>query len=496
MPRSTIPKTGRAHDQIMAELDAGMADDADFRGGRTFSLVYWAGDHHHKLVAAAHDRYVAHNALNPMAFPGLKQMENQVVAMSASLLNAPAQAAGTMSSGGTESILLAVKTWRDRARKRRPWVRRPNLVGPATIHPAFAKAGHLFDVALHLVPTDTDGIFDPDRLAARVDRNTVMAVCSAPQYVHGVVDPIPQVADRMVARGVPLHVDACFGGFIQPWLERLGVEMPVWDFRVPGVMSISADLHKFGYTAKGASVLLYRDVSTLRHQFFVSTDWAGGLYASPGLAGTRPGGPIAAAWASLQGMGQDGYLDRARVALDAVNRLRAGIRQIPELRLLGRPHSVIATWAAAEDGQGRRAVDIYAVADLLHAKGWSVDRQQRPPSMHNTVTAANAPVIDAYLDDLRASVAAVRADPSLSRSGEAAVYGTMARVPLRGLVKRNVLDMMEKMYGPQGEMPDLSGDGGGIAPWQQRLLDATEPLLDATRRLRTRLGTRIGRGVR
>ena len=471
MTRTTIPVHGRDHDAVLRDLDAMGQDDADFKGGRTWSMIYWAGDAHHDLVRAAHDRYLAHNALNPMAFASLKRMESQVVSMSASLLNGPASATGTMTSGGTESIMLAVKTWRDRARKRRPWVRRPNIVAPVTVHPAFAKAGHLFDVDLRLVPVDEDGVVDPALLARRIDRNTVLVVASAPQYVTGAVDPIPEIAAAAAAKGVPVHVDACFGGFIQPWLERLGVDMPAWDFRVPGVMSMSADLHKYGYAAKGASVVLYRDSAILRHQFFVSTDWPGGLYASPGLAGTRPGGPIAAAWAALMGMGEDGYIDRARDALEASERLRAGLGQIPDLRVLGLPHSTITTWTARTDERGTPAVDIYAVADLLAAKGWSVDRQQRPPSVHNTATAANLPVIDEYLADLRSAIAQAKADPSLSRAGDAAVYGLMARVPLRGMVKQGVLDLMEKMYGPDAVLPELSGDGNAVPAWGQRALD-------------------------
>lgn len=471
MARTTIPVLGRDHDAVLHDLDGMGAGDADFKGGRTWSMVYWAGDHHHDLVRAAHDRYLATNGLNPMAFASLKRMEAEVVSMSAALLHGPDSATGTMTSGGTESILLAVKTWRDRARKRRPWVRRPNLVAPATVHPAFAKAAHLFGVSLRLVPTDEHGLVDPKRLARRIDRSTVLVVASAPQYVTGTVDPIPEIAALAAARGVPVHVDACFGGFIQPWLERLGVDMPAWDFRVPGVMSMSADLHKYGYAAKGASVVLYRDVSMLRHQFFVSTDWAGGLYASPGLAGTRPGGPIAAAWAALMGMGEDGYIDRARGALDASERLRAGLHQIPELRILGLPNSTITTWTAQDD-----AIDVYAVADLLAARGWSVDRQQRPPSVHNTATAANLPVIDEYLADLRAAIDQAKADPSLSRAGDAAVYGLMARVPLRGMVKRGVLDLMEKMYGPDAVLPELSGQDSAVPEWGQRALDLAERL--------------------
>ncbi|RME29435.1 MAG: aspartate aminotransferase family protein, partial [Deltaproteobacteria bacterium] len=429
------------------------------------------------LVEQAHDRFLATNGLNPMAFQSLKRMEEEVVAMSASLLHAPPEASGTMTSGGTESIILAVKTWRDRAaaRRRIPARRPPEVVAPVTVHPAFAKACHLLGMRLRTVAVDRDGLVDPSRLLRAIGRRTVLVVASAPQYPHGAVDPIPEIAAGAARRGVPMHVDACFGGFLLPWLERLGVTMPTWDFRVPGVQSISADLHKYGYAAKGASVLLYRDASTLRHQFYVSTDWPGGIYASPGLAGTRPGGPIAAAWAALQGLGEAGYLDLTRQTWEAAEALRAGIADIAALRLLGQPHSSIVTWTAADD-----RLDIYAVADLLQARGWSVDRQQDPPAVHCSCTPANLPVIPRYLADLRECVDEALRRPDLAFRGDAAVYGMMARVPVRGLVRKGVLDLMEQMYGADPEAPSLS-EAPALPAWGQRALDRVDRL---RRRLR------------
>lgn len=477
-PRRRIPETGRPHDELLAELATYAEHDVDFRGGRTWSMVYWAGDDHHKVCEKAHNLFMAKNALNPMAFKSLKRMERDVVQMTASMLNAPETAVGTMTTGGTESLLLAVKTYRDRARKRRPWVRRPNLVAPETIHVAFDKASHYFGVEKRVAPVLADGRVDVDALASLVDRNTIMLAASAPQYPHGTVDPIPEIAALAAKKKLPLHVDACFGGFMQPWLERLGVPMPVWDFRVPGVTSVSADLHKYGYAPKGSSVIVYRDMSLLRHQFFAVTGWSGGIYISPSLPGTRSGGSIAAAWASLMAMGEDGYLRLARGAWDAAERLRAGVAAIDGLVVLGRPESTIVTWAAddavppgpANAGAGGRAggaggvIDVYAVADQLAAKGWAIDRQQRPPSVHCTVNANNAPVVDAYLADLREAVAHVRAHPDLARAGEAAVYGLMAKIPVKGLVEREVIKIMEQLYGADGGDLDLAAprDGGGL----------------------------------
>lgn len=452
--RTQLPDTGIAHADLLAELDASKGGDADYRGGRTWSLVYWAGEDHRKLLADVSGRFVSENALNPMAFKSLQRLEREVVEMALGLFNAPPGATGTMTSGGTESLLLAVKTHRDRARAKHPWILRPNMVVPETAHVAFDKAAHLFGVRRKVARVGPDGAVDVAHMAQLIDTQTIMLVGSAPQYAHGTVDPIAEIGALALRRGVPLHVDACFGGFVMPFLERLGVDAPTWDFRVPGVTTLSADLHKYGFAAKGASLLLHRDPATLRHQFFVATGWAGGIYVSPGLPGTRPGGPIAAAWAAMRALGESGYLALAKDALQAATQLRTGILQIPGLELLGRPHSTIVTWASDDP-----AVDVYAVADLLQADGWGVDRQQLPPSVHLTVNASNLPVVDRYLTDLRAAVAYVRLHPELRSAGDAAVYGLMAKVPelagrLGGRFLRDaVLDAALPLYTGGGESP-------------------------------------------
>ncbi len=441
--RARIPTRGRPADGVLTDMESFRARDANYKGGRTFSLVYWAGDAHHDLLKRAHGMYMAENALNPMAFQSLKRMEAEVVEMTAGLLSAPPSAVGSMTSGGTESLMVAVFAARERARVKRPWVRRPNVVMPTTAHVALDKAAHWLGVRIKRVPVDAKGRADLRAVKRAVDRNTVLIVGSAPSYPWGVVDPIVEMAAIARRRRIPMHVDACFGGYILPWLERLGVWFPGWDFRVPGVTSISADVHKYGYAAKGASVLLYRDMDHMRHQFFVATHWPGGVYASPSMQGTRPGGPIAAAWAAMQGMGESGYLDKAREAWDAAERLRAGIRTLPGLRVLGLPHSTVVSYTSDDPG-----LDVYALADQLEAAGWHVDRQQDPPSIHCSVGAANAGVIDDYLADLGRAVSVVRADPSLATRGNAAMYGVIAAIPVRGLTDRAVRDAMAQMYAP------------------------------------------------
>lgn len=485
MPRARIPDRPEAADQVVASLEAARSADVDWRGGRVFSLVYHAGEAHEELIRRAHALYASGNLLNPMAFRGLRRLEAEVVEMAASLFAGPDGAVGAVTSGGTESILVAVAALRDRARRERPWIRSPELVVPRTVHPAFDKAAHYFGIKLRKVEVGADLRADVRGTARRIGRSTIGLVGSAPQYAHGVIDPIAELGELAARHRLPLHVDACLGGFVLPWIERLGRPVPPWDFRVPAVTSISADLHKFGYGGKGASVLLWRSMELMKHQFFVATDFPGGIYASPTLLGTRPGGPIAAAWAALRGLGAEGYLELTRAALAAADTLRAGIRAIPGLVLLGDPDSIIVAWAAAPGGP-----DIYAVADRLEARGWAADRQQRPASVHLTCTANHLAVAEAYLADLGDAAAEVARDPALARGGSAPMYGMMARVPLRGplggparlLLRSSVRKVLESMYAPGAILPDLS-DATAASPAGR--------LADAAARVRTLLKKRL-----
>jgi sphinganine-1-phosphate aldolase len=443
---AVIPQKGRQADEIIDDLRARTSADTNWRKGRVFSLVYHAGEAHEKLLHRAYSIYASTNLLNPMAFGSLKQMEREIIEMAAGLFHGPSSCVGTVTSGGTESILCAVAAYRDRARRKKPWILRPEIVVPQTIHPAFDKAAHYFGVKLVKVPVGPDFRADVRAMKKAISWKTIAMVASAPQYPHGVVDPIGELGKVAQKRGIPLHVDACVGGFVLPWLEQIGRSVPLWDFRVPGVTSISADLHKFAYAGKGASTLVWRSLDDMKHQIFVATDFPGGIYASPTMIGTRPGGPIAAAWAALQSFGAEGYKELATQAADAADRLRAGITTIPGLALLGQSDSTIVSYAVV-------AHDTYALADRLEAKGWTVDRQHRPASIHLTVTANHAPIVDDYLADLRAALAEVRADPTLAKSGTAPMYGLAAKMPIRRLVAGNVRKVIANMYAPGGGTP-------------------------------------------
>lgn len=467
-----IPERGVPHADLVRSLEGLAEGDADWRSGRVFSLVYHADDAHSELLKQASSRFFSENGLNPMAFKSLRRMEAEVVRMSADMLHGGADVVGTMTSGGTESLLLAVKTYRDRARRKRPWIRSPEAVMPETAHPALDKGGHYFGVKIRYAPVGPGGRVDVRALGRLINRNTVMLAASAPQYPHGIVDPIEEIGHLAEEAGLPLHVDACIGGFMLPWLEKLGEPVPLWDFRVPAVTSISADLHKYGYTAKGASVLLYRNMDLLRDQFFATTNWPGGIYISPSIPGTRPGGPIAAAWAGMQAMGQEGYLEHTRKALQAHTRLKRGIAAIPGLRTIGSEHTLLLCWGSAD-----KAIDVYAVADQLEDKGWHVDRQQNPASLHLTVTSLHLPVVDQYLADLAEAVDHVRRHPELKSRGNAAMYGMMAKVPFRGMVKGAVLQVMEQLYGG-GDAEPLGQDNGIVGKLMSRYGGEVLGLLD------------------
>jgi glutamate/tyrosine decarboxylase-like PLP-dependent enzyme len=323
------------------------------------------------------------------------------------------------------------------------------MVVPESVHVAWEKGAEYFDVKAVHAPLTRDFRVDVDAARKLINRNTVLIGASAPSYPHGMVDPIPELAALAQEKNLPLHVDSCLGGFLLPFVEKLGYPVTPFDFRVPGVTSISADVHKYGFGAKGASVILYRDMRTLRHQFFVYENWPGGIFISPALLGTRPGGAIAAAWAAMMAIGEGGYIDIARRIMDITRRLIDGINAIPEIYVLGDPPMSVFAYTSRS-----RDVNIYAVADQMEKKGWHIDRLHRPEALHAIVMPAHENISEQYLDDLRESVDIVKKNPELATKGGAAMYGMIAQVPLRGMVKSNVLKMMEDIYGPEAKLPE------------------------------------------
>ena len=433
-----IPTTGRPHDEILDEMRHLHDEDADWHSGHTWSLVYHAGDEHTAFLKDAYGVFFSENALNPLAFPALRGFEAEVVRMTASMLHGDDQVAGTMTSGGTESLLMAVKTYRDWGRVT-SGITEPEMVLPTTAHAAFDKAAHYFGVHAVRIPVGDDLRADPVAMEAAITPNTVLMVGSAPDYPHGQIDPIVRLAQIALDRGIGFHVDACLGGFLVPWAEQLGVAVEPWDFRNSGVTSMSADVHKYGFAAKGASTILYRTPDLRRFQFHVTADWPGGIYASPSMAGTRPGGAIAAAWAALQAIGVDGYLQMTEQILATTRSLIDGVRAIPGLQILGDPQLSVFSFTGTD-------VDPFAVADAVEAHGWHIDRQIRPSSLHLMVTPAHTDVVEGFLVDLAAAVEEVRANPQASTVGQAAMYGMMTTLPDSGMLEEIVLQMLDSLY--------------------------------------------------
>ena len=398
-----MDQSGEPADAVLAALADLRRDDVAWAAGRTFSLVYDGGPAVHDVAERAARLFLHENALNTAAFPSLATIQSDVVGWTGELLHAPPGAAGFLTSGGTESIQCAVLAARERARAERG-VTDPEIVVAESAHAAFHKSAHLFGLRAVTTPVRGDWTADVEAMAAAVGPRTVLVVGSAPQYPQGVLDDIPAIAEVAASVGANCHVDACMGGFVLPFAERLGRDVPAWDFRVEGVHSISADVHKLGYAPKGVSVILHRSKDLRRYQTFVFDGWLGGRYGSPNLQGTRSGAPMAAAWAVMRRLGVDGYVELTARTLDAADRLRAGIAGIEGVRVLG--DSAFHVVAMAADGGG---VDVFAVGDDLRAHGWYLDRQGPPDTLHATVSQGNAATVDAYLADLADAVAARRA---------------------------------------------------------------------------------------
>jgi glutamate/tyrosine decarboxylase-like PLP-dependent enzyme len=388
----SFPKTGRNSGELMSELNELRSGDLDWRSGRAFSLVYNADDPElEELLHEVGSMFLHENALNPFRYATLLKMETEVIAMAADLFGATC---GSMSSGGTESIFLAVYTARQHARAK--GIIAPKLLCTDTAHPAFAKACHYLDVEMVALAHGEDGRGVVERYAEAIDADTAVLVASAPCYPFGVIDPVSQIAALAQENDLLCHVDACLGGWMLPWWERLGVELPAWDFRVPGVTSLSADIHKYGYAFKGASVVMYRDRDLYQHQIFMYDSWPGGLYASSTSAGTRPGGPIAGAWTAITHLGEEGYLRLARRVLDATRRFQAGISAIDGLSVTSNPDLSVFEF-------GSTTHNMDAICDRMDEMGWNLDRQQG--GLHLMVAPGHDKVVDQFLADLAHAVA-------------------------------------------------------------------------------------------
>ena len=402
--RSALPAVGLSRGEIFARMKALSADDIDWRHGRVPLYVFKASD---EIAALGRDAFVEFFTENGLggkrAFFGLKRMEDEIVAMGLSLFHAPEDAAGFFTTGGSESIIAAVMACRDYVRAqtgREEW--RGNIVLPWSAHPAFTKAARLMDLELRRVPVAPNYRADVAAMARAIDADTMLLVGSAPCFSYGTIDGIADLGRLAQERGLWLHVDACVGGYLAPFAAKAGYPVPAFDFMVPGVMSMSADLHKFGFCPKPASTVFYRSVDRAACQPFETDDWPGGKFATATLVGTRPGGAIAGAWATLQAMGERGYVDTARQIMELAGTYRRGIEAIG-LDVVGHPDLSILCFTSRE-------IDMLRVGEVMATRGWLPGLVRTPHAMHLMLSMLHAAACQDYLRDLRESVAQVRSE--------------------------------------------------------------------------------------
>lgn len=475
--RKSIPEKGLNADEIHHLWDIYSQDDMNWKEGKFFGYVYYPGDVYYHTIKEAYAKFSATNALNPAVFPSLKNMEIEVVQMAASLLNGDEQVSGTMTSGGTESIFMAVKAAKEWAKKNKH-TKNPLMLLADTAHPAFCKAADSIEFNYKLIKVDDNYQMDIEELRRNLTTDVVLIVGSAPSYPQGVIDPIEKLAAIAKQHKCLLHVDACVGGFLLPFLKMEGFEIPKFDFEIDGVTSMSADVHKYGYAAKGASVVLYKNADLRKGQFYVKTDWSGGIYGSPSFMGTRGGGPIAAAWTALHVIGEDGYRRMAHEVMDEVLFIKNKIKEeLPDLKILGDPK--LSLFAFTSD-----TVDIYEVADELAELGWTINRQQLPASLHVLLNYIHVGKSELFINDLKIAVKRakqftllhlknnlqINAVKGLKKmlneaqfksltqrfaSGEqpegkrtAAMYGMMSELKGSGSLKDMVIDFLDKLYKP------------------------------------------------
>ncbi|CAL5872373.1 uncharacterized protein PFLUO_LOCUS6637 [Penicillium psychrofluorescens] len=457
----TLPKEGWTPEQVRAELDnlAGL-EHTRWEDGRVSGAVYHGGKDLLKLQTEAFGQFGVANPIHPDVFPGVRKMEAEVVAMVLSLFHAPADGAGVSTSGGTESIIMACLAARQKAFMERG-VTEPEMIIPDTAHAAFIKACNYFKIKLHRVPCPApDYKVDVKALRRLINPNTVLLVGSAPNFPHGIVDDIPALSQLATKYKIPLHVDCCLGSFVVAHLKKAGFPSPYeeeggFDFRQPGVTSISVDTHKYGFAPKGNSVLLYRNKVYRSHQYFIYPDWSGGVYASPSIAGSRPGALIAGCWASLMSVGEAGYINSCTEIVNAARKFESAIREHPQiaphLEVIGDPIVSVVAFASKNG-----AIDIYDIADDLSAKGWHLNALQSPPAMHCAFTIPTASAVDQLILDVIVVVekelekAEQRKREGkayiLQRGDTSALYGVAGSIPDKSIVSRLAEGFLDTLY--------------------------------------------------
>ena len=429
-----IPAVGRDHADILRDMEAMRElEESHWKDGFISGAVYHGDQKHIDFLNQVYAINSQSNPLHADVWPSANKFESEIVAMTGNMLGGEGQdVCGTLSSGGTESIMLAMKTYRDWAREKKG-ITKPEMIVPVTAHAAFDKASQYFNIKTIHIPVDENFRADVNAAKKAITANTIVIVGSAPTFPHGAIDPIAELSELARQHNIGFHTDACLGGFVLPWAEKLGYPVPPFDFRLPGVTSISADTHKYGYAAKGTSVVLYRGQELRHFQYYTSTEWPGGLYFSPTFAGSRPGALSAACWAAMTAIGAEGYMSATKKILETAATIKKGVNEIPELHVLGDPLFVVSF--ASE------TVNVYKVLDYMSHKKWSLNGLHKPTCIHLCVTLRHTQpgVAERFLADLREAVEHVKAHPE-EKGSMAPVYGMGATIPMRGMVS----DLLKK----------------------------------------------------
>ncbi|XP_062989078.1 sphingosine-1-phosphate lyase 1 [Elgaria multicarinata webbii] len=424
-----LPAKGMTQPDLIKKLkEYSSMGEIRWEDGKVSGTVYSGEDRLTKLFVKVYEEFAWSNPLHPDIFPGLKKMEAEVVRMTCTLFHGGPSSCGTMTSGGSESIMLACKAYRDLAYER--GITSPEMLIPASAHAAFEKAASYFKMRVVHIPLTKDMQVDVKAMKRAISKNTAMLVCSAPQFPHGIIDPIEEVAKLALKYKIPFHVDACLGGFLIAFMEKAGFPLQQrFDFQVEGVTSISADTHKYGYAPKGSSVIMYSDTKYRQHQFFISPDWIGGIYASPTAGGSRPGGLIAACWATMIHIGEDGYVDATKSIISAARYLISELRKIDHIFILGNPEVSVVSF-------GSNTFDIFRLSSALLARQWAFNSLQYPSSIHFCLTLLHAKpgVVDLLLKDIKECIAEIVKDPKGKTSGLGAIYGMAQAIPDKSIV--------------------------------------------------------------
>ncbi|XP_004559681.1 sphingosine-1-phosphate lyase 1 isoform X1 [Maylandia zebra] len=452
-----LPSKGLSQAKVMEKIkEYDTLNEVKWDKGLVSGAVYWGDESLTNLLVKVYGDFAWSNPLHPDIFPGVRKMEAEVVRMACTLFHGGPNSCGTVTSGGTESILMACKAYRDIAHER--GVKHPEILAPVSVHAAFDKAAHYFGMKLVHIPLDKKTMkVDVKAMRRAISKNTAMLVCSAPQFPHGIIDPIEEVAKLAVRYNIPMHVDACLGGFLIVFMAKAGYPLAPFDFRVKGVTSISADTHKYGYAPKGSSVILYSDKKYRQYQYFVAADWQGGIYASPSIAGSRPGGIIAACWATMMYMGENGYVDATKKIVSTAHKIKTEIRKIKGVFVFGDPEvSVVAI--------GSDDFDIFRLSNALTSKGWNLNTLQYPSSIHIccTVLHTQPGVADHFIRDVKEQVAIIMKNPKEKTTGMGAIYGMAQAIPDRSLVteiSRGFLDCLYSTEVTKSNISHMNGNG-------------------------------------